>query len=137
MPYRAPGVYHIPQWAITNRLLTAYDITFDLNGEEVSRARMDLNNSTVYFTVRDVNGILVIEKDSTASTEIGVRTQGGPTKGQAIVKFVEADTTPLSSDPRVKYWFDAWVQKSTGEEPVIDRGRFYVDKSSTRISDIP
>ena len=136
MAFKAPGKLRIPQWSIVNRLITAEDITFDQYGAEVSRGRTDLTGGVVYFTVRDENGVIVIQKDSTNSAEIEHKNQlVAATTGQATLKFVYADTAPLSSDPKVKYWFDIWVMTADGrEEPIVDRGRFYVDKSSTHIA---
>lgn len=139
MAFKAPGKLRIPQWSIVNRLITAEDITFDQHGAEVSRSRTDLTGGIVYLTVRDENGTVVMQKNSTDSSQIEHKNQlVAATIGQATVKFVYADTAPLSSDPKNKYWFDIWVMTADGrEEPIVDRGRFYVDKSSTNISEGP
>ena len=138
MAFKAPGRMRIPQWAIVNRLLTAENVTFDQYGKEVanSRVRTDLTGGIVYFTVRDNDGNIVIQKDSTNAAEIELKSQVvEATKGQATVHFVYADTAPLSSDPTTKYWFDSWAMLANGlEEPIVDRGRFYVDKSATHIA---
>lgn len=135
MAFKAPGKLRIPQWSIVNRLITAEDITFDQYGAEVSRGRTDLTGGVVYFTVRDANDVIVMQKDSTNTAEIEHKNQiVAATTGQATLKFVRADTAPLSSDPAVKYWFDIWVMTADGrEEPIVDRGRFYVDRSATNI----
>jgi hypothetical protein len=135
MAFKSPGRIRIPQWSIVNRLLTAETVTFDQYGVEVdgSRVRTDLTGGIVYFTVRDDDGNIVIQKDSTDAAEIELKNQVvAATTGQATVHFVYADTAPLSSLPSAKYWFDAWVTLSDGtEEPIVDRGRFYVDESVT------
>ncbi len=133
---KTPGRLRIPQWAITTRLVTASDVTYDENDVFVSEVRTNLDGGVVYFTVRDEDGTIVMQKDSTNVAEIEHRNQAvAATEGQADIKFVEADTAPLSSDPSVKYWFDCWARTVDGrEEPIVDRGRFYVHKSTTHIS---
>jgi len=136
MAFKAPGKLRIPQWSIVNRLITAEDVTFNQYGSEVSRGRTDLTGGVVYFTVRDENDVIVLQKDSTVTAEIEHKNQlVAATTGQATLKFVYADTAPLSSDPKTKYWFDIWVMTADGrEEPIVDRGRFYVDRSATHIA---
>lgn len=132
MTVKSPGRLRIPQWSIVNRLVTAYDITLDENGVETSRSRTDLTGGYVYFTVRDEYDNIVIQKSSWDTAEIEHLTQSGTTIGQARIKFVEADTGALTIGG--EYYFDVWVQTSDGrEEPIVDRGKFYVDKSVTYI----
>ena len=137
MSFRAPGLLRIPQWSIVNRLVTAEDVTFDQYGVQQSRVRTDLTGGVVYLTVRDDDGTVVIQKDSSVVSEIEIKNQGvAATKGQATIKFVEADTAPLT--PGAKYWFDIWAKTADGrEEPIVDRGRFHVDRSTTHISEGP
>lgn len=139
--FKAPGKMRIPQWSIIDRLLTAEDVTYDQYGREVagSRVRTDLTGGVIYFTVTDDDGTIVIQKDSTDVAEIEIKDQlVAATKGQATVHFVYADTAPLNNDPKFKYWFDAWVMLPSGiEEPIVDRGRFYVDRSVTHIAGGP
>lgn len=135
--FRAPGLLRIPQWSIVNRLVTAQDISFDINGVETARVRTNLDNGVVYLTVRDASGTIVLQKDSTNSAEIEHKNQLiAELEGQATIKFVEADTAPLQAG--AVYWFDVWVKHSDGrEEPIVDSGRFYVDVSQTHISEGP
>jgi len=137
MSLRTPGLIRIPQWAIVNRLLTAQDVAFGADNVEISRVRTNLTGAVVHFTVRDENGTIVIQKDSTDITQIEIKNQAlAALEGQYNVKFVEADTAPLSTT--AIYWFDSWAATSDGfEEPVIDTGRFFVDKSQTHISEGP
>jgi hypothetical protein len=118
-------------------LITAEDVSYDENDVETGRVRTNLTGGIVYLTVEDADGNIVIQKDSTNIAEIVLRDQtpGSDTEGQSDVYFVEADTAPLSSDPIDKYWFDCWTATLDGrEEPIVDRGRFFVDKSTTHIS---
>jgi len=137
MTFKAPGRLSVPQWGVVNRLLTAENVTFDQYGKEVagSRTRTDLTGGIVYFTVRDDDGNIVIQKDSTDAAEIELKNQvAEATKGQAVVHFVYDDTAPLITDLGQKYWFDAWALLPSGlKEPIVDRGRFFVEKSVTHI----
>jgi hypothetical protein len=134
MGFRAPGLLRIPQWSIVNRLVTAQDVSYDINGVETGRIRTDLTGGVVHLTVRDANGTIVIQKDSTNIAEIELKDQVSlTTRGQAVIKFVESDTAPLLST--AQYTFDIWAATSDGrEEPIVDRGRFVVDASVTHIS---
>lgn len=139
MTFKSPGKLRIPQWSTVTRLLTAEDVTLNEFGVVTNRVRTDFTGGIVYCTVRDDNGVIVIQKDSTDSSQIEVLDQlVAATQGQARIKFIYVDTAPLSNDPRVKYWFDAWVWTADNRrEPIIDRGRFYVDRSSTNIPEGP
>jgi hypothetical protein len=134
MSFRTPGRIRIPQWATVNRLVTANDITLDENGVEISRERTDLDGGIVYCTVKDASGTIVIQKDSTSAAQIEHLDQSASaTKGQARIKFVEADTAPLTVGAH--YTFDVWVSTADGRvEPIVDKGRFFVDESDTQIS---
>jgi len=137
MASKSPGRLRIPQWSVVSRLVTAEDVSYDENEVETGRVRTNLAGGVIYFTVEDADGTIVIQKDSTNVAEIVLRDQTplSATEGQADVYFVEADTSPLSSDPSDKYWFDCWAATADGrEEPIVDRGRFFVDKSTTHIS---
>lgn len=138
MSFKSPGLLRIPQWAVVSRVVTSNDVVYDENGVEESRSRTDLTGATIYFTVKDASGTAVIQKSSVDVNEIEILDQGvEATLGQARIKFVEADTATLSTT--TQYFFDVWVSTAGAliEEPIIDYGRFFVDKSATRISVAP
>jgi len=127
------GRLRVPQWSIFNQPLLAETITYNQYGVETARVVTDLTGAIVYFTVRDESDVIVIQKDSTNVAEIEIAAPA--TSGQATLKFVYADTAPLSNDPTTQYWFDFWVKTAAGiEEPIVKRGRFYVDESVTHIA---
>lgn len=133
MSGKSSGRLKIPQWAITDRTVTAWDIVRDVFDVETSRSRTDLTTATVYFTVRDDDDVVVIQKDSDTIIEIEILNQlVDATKGQARIYFVEADTSTLTVG--ATYWFDCWVKVDGREQPIVDRGKFIVCESVTRIS---
>ncbi len=134
----APGRMRIPQLAVTNRTLTANDISTDEDGVETGKVRTDLTGAIVYFTVTDENDVVVLQKISTDSLQIEIHADQvtEATKGTAIVHFYRADTAPLTAGG--DYTFDSWVKTQDGrEEPIVDCGKFIVDKSKTDILNSP
>jgi hypothetical protein len=123
----------IPQGAARNYTLTAYDVTLDEEGNEVSRARTDLTGATVSFRVTlDSDDVTVILKTSADSNEIEIATdqtagqpQATDTRGQATLKLVSTDTSGM--DPDLAYIYDVWVELTDGRaDTIIDRSKFTV-----------
>lgn len=132
---RTPGEIRIPQYAVVTRLLTSDDVAYLETAVEdtAARARTNLTDGVVYFTVIDDDGNVVIQKTSADTNQIEIRNQVvSDTRGQAVVKFTRDDTAALT--PGAKYWCDAWVYHTDGtQEPIVDFGRFHVDRSATDI----
>lgn len=126
--HRIPGEMRVPQWAVDTRSLVAQDI---ISG---ALAAKDLTGATIHFWVRDADGTPVLAKTSGDSAEIEVTDASA---GEYDVKFVRADTAPLT--PGDVYWFDCWAEYSgpTVQAPLLDRGRFYVDESVVDIDNGP
>jgi len=138
MSITAPGRMRIPQWAVTNRTVTANDISVDDDGVETGSVRTSLTGAVVYYTVEDADGNVVIQKISTDPTQIEIHADQvtEATKGTALVKFLRADTAPLIAGG--DYTFDCWVKTADGrEEPIVDCGKFIVAKSKTDILNSP
>ena len=133
MSSKSSGRLKIPQWAIVSRTVTAFDIATDEYDVETGRTRTDLTGAVVHFTVRDAAGVIVIQKTSADPLEILILDQtDAATKGQSKIFFLEDDTGALLVDG--EYWFDCWAANGTSEEPIVDRGRFFVCESVTHIS---
>lgn len=133
---QTPGEIQIAQWSVVARTVTAETLVLNADRSVASRTRTDLTGGTVYFTVRDEDDAVVISKRSSNTDEIEILDQtSDDTRGQAKIKFTEADTEDLT--PGAKYYFDVWASLEDGtQDAVIDRGRFHVRKAVTRISDV-
>lgn len=129
---RATGTIDLPQWAVTRRFVYSDDVDFNPYAEEQSSADTDLSGATIYFTVRNKKTHeVVISKSSGDINEIEVLPPA--TAGGIAIKFVESDTVNLHYSEN--YYFDVWGDIGDGRiEPIVDRGRFLLRRSATRIS---
>lgn len=135
MTHRAPGLIRLPQWAVVNKTIVSQDHQYDTNGVVTITPPTDFSGGgVIYFTAQDQFGNIVMQKTSEVPSEIEITIP--LTAGLGILKFVEADTAPLSTNRKLfQYYFDIWGKTSDGrEEPIVDRGQLFIDKSVTRIS---
>lgn len=120
----------ITRGAVRNFLLVVEESVLDPLTLKTTKKRSDLTGATVLMTVRDKNTgqILITKTTQPTQVEILPQTSGGndlPTKGQATIKFVNADTETLSPSCCCEY--DVWVTLADGrKDAVIDTSPFCI-----------
>lgn len=117
------------QWTVT-----CYDLELDELGSEVGRTRTDLTGATVYFALKPADGgATVVAKTSADAAQIQLLDQAqAATKGQAVIKLLQADTDALTPG---KYHFDVWVKLADGRvDAIIDQSPFFI---SPQVADVP
>jgi hypothetical protein len=91
---------------------------------------IDLTGSKLYLTVKDNKNITIISKISTNSSQILILDQTQtPTKGQAQIMFVAADTKARAVGT---YQYDIWlVLPDQSPRPLINPSVFEIKPSVT------
>lgn len=125
----------ITRGAVVNRLLVIYENVIDPATLKASLVRADLTGATIIASFVDKNtGQVIIAKSSTVPAQIEILPQvvsgvDQPTKGQAVLKFVQADTETLQPMPNCCCEYEVWVTLSDGrKDAVIDRSPFCVQQ---------
>lgn len=112
-----------------------WDVTYDEDGVEVSRAYTDLTSALVTVTVAPKGGgVPLIQKLSSDSSQVQVLDQSDLVngRGRAVLKFVSTDTD--GTVPGVvpgDFEYDAWADLADGRrKPAYDTSPFIVVRTT-------